>query len=162
MEGLKDSQTQLIEFIKTYQQSFYRLANSYVKNPDTALDMVQNAIVKALSNQQTLKNSEYVKTWFYRILVNECLMYLRKNKQVVLVPLEDESLPQLAANEQQGDSIDIHHALDRLDPKLKTVIVLRYFEDLKLEEIATVTNSHLSTVKSRLYKAHKELKTLLE
>lgn len=60
----------LIEYIEENQNKFYLLAYSYIKERDGALDTVQNAIYKALISWETLKNPEYIKTWFYRILVN--------------------------------------------------------------------------------------------
>ena len=54
--------------------------------------------------------------------------------------------------------MDLYKAIDSLKPKLKTVIILRFFEDKSLAEISKITNSNLSTVKTRLYKALKELK----
>lgn len=68
----------LIPFIRENQQQFYRLAFSYVRDSETAMDLVQDAIVKAIQNMHTLRQPDRLKTWFYRILVNECLMYLRK------------------------------------------------------------------------------------
>lgn len=72
------------EYITQNQQAFYRLAYSYTKNSDAALDVVQDAIVKGIEKLHTLRNPAYMKTWFYRILVNEGLNYLRGKKVVSL------------------------------------------------------------------------------
>ena len=61
-----------------------------------------------------------------------------------------------------SEYIDLYQALDKLPIKLKTVVLLRFFEDMKLEEIAQITGVNLSTVKSRLYKALKVLKINME
>ena len=74
----------LAAYIKNDSAAFYRLAYSYVKNREAALDVVQEAVVKALQHISSLRNTDYMKTWFYRILVNECLMYLRKRKICLL------------------------------------------------------------------------------
>ena len=58
---------QLSDYIVAHQEEFYRLAYSYVKNRDAALDVVQESIVKALAKSDTLRRPEYLKTWFYRI-----------------------------------------------------------------------------------------------
>lgn len=52
--------------------------------------------------------------------------------------------------------MDVYRAVDHLEPKLKTIVILRYFEDLKLEEIAQATGANLNTVKARLYRALKK------
>ena len=147
----------LIPFIRENQQQFYRLAFSYVRDNETAMDLVQDAIVKAIQNMHTLRQPDRLKTWFYRILVNECLMYLRKNRK--LLPIQ--SLEQELAAPEQGNQ-DLHEAISQLPPHLRTIILLRFFEDMKLEEIARITRTNLSTVKSRLYKALKLLRLEME
>ena len=122
-------------FVRERQQDFYKLADSYVHNQDAAMDMVQNAIVQALGSLHRLRQSQYMETWFYRILVNACLSYLRTAGRVVLV--------------------------DQLPPKLKTVIVLRYFEDRPLQQIAMMTGVGLSCAKGRLYRALQALQRIL-
>ena len=147
----------LVPFIRENQQQFYRLAFSYVRDSETAMDLVQDAIVKAIQNMHTLRQPDRLKTWFYRILVNECLMYLRKNRK--LLPIQ--SLEQELAAPEQGNQ-DLHEAISQLPPHLRTIILLRFFEDMKLEEIARITRTNLSTVKSRLYKALKLLRLEME
>ena len=82
----------LIEYIEENQNKFYLLAYSYIKERDGALDTVQNAIYKALISWETLKNPEYIKTWFYRILVNSALDELRTRKK--LYPTAPEKMPE--------------------------------------------------------------------
>ena len=148
------SQDEFAGFVHENQHKFYRLAYSYVKNRDEALDLVQEAVVRALQKLSALRQPEYMKTWFYRILVNECLMYLRKRK-IVNLPYED-----LLSESVSTDlsSLEMLSCIEKLEPKLKTVVFLRFYEDMKLEEIANVTETNLSTVKSRLYRALKLLR----
>lgn len=146
----------LVAYIEDNQQAFYRLAFGYVKNADAAMDIVQEAVVKALSNVQKLRRVETMRTWFYRILVNESLTYLRKNKRFVY---DESRLEQLQSKQRDtAQEMDVWQAIQALPPKLRTVILLRFFEDMKLEEVAQVTQSNLSTVKTRLYKALDVLK----
>lgn len=145
----------LKEYLQTHQQDFYRLAYSYTKNRDAALDVVQDSIVKAITKAGSLKNPGHMKTWFYRILTNESLSALRRRKDHV----SDDALEELpAAGTDTAAALDLYRAIGRLSPKLKTVILLRYFEDMKLEEIAGVTHSNLNTVKTRLYQGLRLLK----
>ena len=67
-------------YIIEHQNQFYRLAYSYVRNQEDALDAVQNAVCKALEHYGALKNEQAIRTWFYRILVNESLGILKKKK----------------------------------------------------------------------------------
>ena len=76
----------LADYIVPHQEDFYRLAFSYVKNRDAALDVVQESIVKALSKADTLREPAYLRTWFYRILLNESMNHFRRTRRIL--PLE--------------------------------------------------------------------------
>lgn len=147
-------------YLEENQERFYRLAFSYVKNREAALDLVQDAVVKAITNLGSLKKPEYMKTWFYRILVNECLMYLRKNRILYLPNLEEQF--EQPYTQRHFEDLELYEAVGSLDPVLKTVVILRFFEDLKLDDIARITGTNLSTVKSRLYKALRVLRVSIE
>lgn len=149
------------EYITQNQQSFYRLAYSYTKNSDAALDVVQNAIVKGIEKLHTLRNPDFMRTWFYRILVNEGLTYLRRNNVISLEEYGETALP-VGKDMDVAQNVDLYNAVQKLEPKLKTIVILRFFEDMKLEDIAAVTGDNLSTVKSRLYKALRLLKLDLQ
>ena len=156
MNTAPDNRQLLTDYILAHQEDFYRLAYSYVKDRDAALDVVQESIVKALTKAASLRDPAYLRTWFYRILVNESMDFFRRGRR--LVPLEGQ-LDQAAAPEPDRSAwLDLYDAIDRLNEKERTVIRLRFFEDMKLEEIAQVTGVNLNTVKSRLYKGLKRLK----
>ena len=142
---------QLSDYIVAHQEEFYRLAYSYVKNRDAALDVVQESIVKALTKCDTLRQPEYLKPWFYRILLNESMNHYRRARR--LVPLETTLTDTPAPARDPGERLDLYDAIERLDWKEQTVVRLRFFEDMKLEEISQVMGLPLSTVKSRLYRA---------
>ncbi len=153
---MQDKRESLKEYVKLNQQDFYRLAFSYTKNSDAALDVVQESIVKAIDKIGSLNDTAYLKTWFYRILVNESLMHLRRSKRLVLVESIEDGEP--GYGEDLAQSMDMYNAIQALEVKIRTVIILRFFEDMKLEEIAVITKTNLSTVKSRLYKGLELLK----
>ena len=151
-------QQKLTDYIVAHQGEFYRLAYSYVKNRDAALDVVQESIVKALSRSGSLRKPEFFKAWFYRILLNESMNYYRRAKR--LVPLEDALLDAPAPGRDPGERLDLYDAIERLSPKEQAVIRLRFFEDWKLEDIARITQTNLNTVKSRLYTSLRKLRAL--
>ena len=153
-----DNRQLLVEHILNGQTDFYRLAVSYVKNRDAALDVVQEAIVKALSKVDTVREPAYLKTWFYRILINEAMNHFRRNRN--LVSLEEVMVDRAVESGDPGERLDLYDAIDRLSFQEQTVIKLRYFEDMKLEEIAQATGANLNTVKYRLYKAIRKLKDM--
>jgi RNA polymerase sigma-70 factor, ECF subfamily len=155
------SKSSLEELIADYviknKEIHYRLAFSYVKNADDALDIVQESIYKAISTMDTLKTPGYIKTWFYRILVNTSIDLLRKRNKVVIVDDETLSDYDLSKADNYMD-IDLQKALENLPVQYRSVVVLRFFEDLKIEEIADVLDENVNTIKTRLYKALKILR----
>ena len=157
-QNAPDNRQLLVDHILNGQTDFYRLAMSYVKNRDAALDVVQEAIVKALSKVDTVREPAYLKTWFYRILINEAMNHFRRNRN--LISLEEVMADRAAEPRDPGERLDLYDAIDRLSFPEQTVIKLRYFEDMKLEEIAQATGANLNTVKSRLYKAIRKLKDM--
>ena len=158
---MQDVKEILIEYIKDNQEKLYRIAFSYSKNEEAALDIVQEAITKALKNINKLSEESYIKTWFYRILINESLQYIRKNKRILTYELEAIE-NKVDCNVDFAEGLDVYKYVQDLNEKLKTVIILRFFEDMKISEIAKITKTNESTVKSRLYKGLKEIKRLIE
>ena len=67
----------LAAYLIANREKFYRLAFSYVRSQEAALDIVQNAVVKGLEHAESIREMAYIKTWFYRILVNESLSYMK-------------------------------------------------------------------------------------
>lgn len=158
---------QFIRYIEENQERFYYLAYSYMKEPNAALDIVQESLYKALKSLDSLKESSYMQTWFYRILVNTSLDELRKNKRTILQDPtdlsahQDENAAKVPMTEQ-AELMDLYQALDELDPQSKTVVVLRYFEDRKLNEIAEILDENINSIKSRLYRSLEKLKLKLK
>ncbi len=74
----------LVSYIVENQNKFYRVAYSYARNQEDALDIVQNAVCKALESYKNIRNADAVKTWFYRILINESLAAIKQRKKELL------------------------------------------------------------------------------
>lgn len=150
-----------VQYIIENQNKFYRLAYSYVQEEQAALDVVQNAICRALEGCFGLKNPLALRTWFYRILVNESLQYLRKQKKETT--LTEEHTANLTYSEPAfEEDKQAYEAVMGLPEPMKTVVLLHFYEDLTLKQIAEITDTPLSTVKTRLYSALKKLRTILK
>ena len=156
----EDIYEQLVTFVTTNQEHFYRFAYSYTREEQAALDAVQNAIYKALTKYQNLREMNHLKTWFYRILINESMTYLRKNKRMLAI--EEIDFVMGYQHQYDIDELNLYQNVNALPDKLRVIIILRFYEEMSLEEIATITKLNLSTVKSRLYKALKLLKLELK
>ena len=143
------------EILQSYQ-SLYRLAYGYVKNPDDAMDVVQESAYKAILHADEMRFRETVKGWLCRIVVNTALDLIRRRKRESLT----EEIPEIG-REDTYENIDVMRALDTLDEREKTVVMLRFFQDMKLSEISSVTGESLSSVKSILYRSLRKLKVKL-
>ena len=160
-EKREKANRELIEniILRKYNQ-YYRLAYGYVHNEADACDIVQNGAYKALRSSGTLKNPEYAETWVYRIMLNECFGYLKHPRVLSYEAVQEENGME-AGVEDRYEDVDLQRALDMLPDSDKAVIILKYFEEKKLEEIAEILDENISTVKSRLYRSMKKLRNSL-
>lgn len=153
----------LVKHIVENQNQFYRAAYYYVKNREAALDVVQNAICKGLENYEKLQSKEAMASWFYRIVINESLMYLRKEKKYIAWDESDNDLLEGSYEEPAYEpKLEVISKISELPIEMQVVIQLHFFEEKTLKEIAEITDTNLNTVKSRLYAACKKLGKELE
>lgn len=151
---------QLTAFLVEEQARSYRLAYSYLKNREEALDAVQTAVCKALEKQDSLREPAAVRAWFYHILVNVCTDQLRQRKRVIFVP--PDALDTGSYEDPLPADGSLAQRVDALPVEVGTIIKLRFYEELSLKEISAVTGCTLSTVKTRLYTGLKKLRVSLE
>lgn len=152
--------TKVEKYIIDNKDSFYRIAYSYTKNEEDALDVVQEAMYKALYSVENIKEVNYIKTWFYKILVRTSIDFIRKNRKynnMIDIDIVDET-----GEYDKYTDLDLRRALEELPIEYKSIIILRFFEDLKIEEVAIILDENVNTVKTRLYTALKKLKLKIE
>lgn len=143
--------------IKNYEK-YYRIAFSYTFQEQDAMDIVQEGVYKAILKSNSLKKPEYADTWICRIMMNEAVRFLEKNRgRTVSI----EEIPERGESDQVED-VDLKRALERLDDKERAIVILRYFEDEKLETIGRMLDLNVNTVKSKLYRAIEKLKGYME
>lgn len=154
---MKDKNYQLtVDALLRYQDAMYRIAMSTVRNADDALDIVQASALKALENYHKLKSPDSIRSWLFRIVVNEAIDHIKSSGRELL---GEENIPESSYHEPAYDRSgeDVCEAVMKLPEQLRIPVILRYYEELSLREISEVTGINLSTVKTRLYKAHKLL-----
>lgn len=152
----QDLYKSITAYIIENQNKFYRLAYSYVRNQEDALDVVQNAVCKALENYEGIRNEGAIKTWFYRILVNESLLFIKEKNRISIQAEEQEELSYEDKAFDPQD--DLYTCINKLDKDTQMIIKLRFFEEMSLKEIAQIIEMNLSTVKAKLYRGLKQLK----
>lgn len=151
--------------IEHYKEYLYRTAWLLVKNQENALDIVGECILKGFRSIHTLRKPEYFKSWLTRVLINVANSHYKKNPYMVSMDDEENAAVQVAAPEASvscEERMDLHQAIDLLPEKQRMVIILKYFDDMKIEEIAYVMRIPGGSVKAYLNRARTNLRNILK
>ncbi|NCB64190.1 MAG: sigma-70 family RNA polymerase sigma factor [Clostridia bacterium] len=149
--------SEFTELVEQKQGSFYRVAYGYAKNQEDALEIVQETVCKAFAGKHRLKDATRFYPWFYRILANTAVSFLRKRS--TFLPLEEWSeTPTSEGEENRDEAIWLKDELRRLDAKSRTVVIFKIYEDMTFREIAEVMKKPESTIKSEYYRGLNLLK----
>ena len=157
-KGDKESFSKIILQIK---DEAYKIAYCYLRDENDSIDAVCDAVEKALLNIRKLKQPKYFKTWFMRIVINECKMQLREKQKVIHSADElYESEDRRGATSEDG--IDLKECLKKLSENDRILIYMKYYMGYTLEEIAESTGIPTGTVKTKIYSNLKLLRKQLE
>ena len=156
-KAIKGDNESFDTLMQSKRENIYKVAYSYVNNTEYALDIMQEVIYKALVSIKNLKEPEYFNTWLTRITINCSINYLNKSKKVI--SMDENHIKDMTLCKSNTEEImDLHESLKKLDVKYKTIILLKYFEDLTLKDISDILKLPLSTVKTQLYRGLEKLK----
>jgi RNA polymerase sigma-70 factor (ECF subfamily) len=162
------------ELVRRYQDRLYNTVYRLVENPDDALDVVQDAFLNAYQSLDGFKGDSLFFTWLYRIAVNTAISHKRKQRVLLsidgdrngassLQPLDDSAYSRPGeALERAEQEQRIQHALSRLSPEHRAVLILKDMEGQKYEAMADILGVPVGTIRSRLHRARAELRGLLE
>lgn len=139
-----DEFAQRIELVR---MRLYKTALLYLGSESMAVDVLDEAVYKALRSYKKLRQPEFFDTWMTRILINECLREMKRRKR--LIPLD--SLPETAALE--FDALPLKEAVRRLPKDLKEIVILRYFIGYTLKEAAEILQIPQGTAATHQRKA---------
>jgi RNA polymerase sigma-70 factor (ECF subfamily) len=155
-------QDALVGMIERAIRPSFRLARAVLLDDREAEDAVQDACIRAWRSRSSLRDPKLFRPWFDRILINVCRDQIRarRRQRVRAIALQHAFTDQTAARGDVERGID--DALDALDPEHRLVVVLRYWEDLELEDISSRCGIPTGTVKSRLHYAIKTMRQRLE
>ena len=140
----------------------YRLARAILLDDGEAEDAVQEASLAAWRRRDSLRDAERFDVWFERILVNQCRDQLRRRKRTVQLAPPPIGFDPAAAAPDTGTDPALDRALDALDADHRIVVVMRYWQDRTVEDIAERVGIPAGTVKSRLHNALRTLRVSLE
>ncbi|MDN4608802.1 sigma-70 family RNA polymerase sigma factor [Sporosarcina highlanderae] len=156
--AIRGDEEAFLQLISMNKEALYRTAFAYLKNEEDAVDAVQEVTMRAFEKIKTLRMPEYAKTWLIRIMMNHCHDVLQKKKRYVF----DESIGELKGVSDDFTYMEVEEALSQLSEKDRQLVHLKYLHDIKIKDIADMTSTPEGTVKTRLYKAVKSLRTFLE
>ena len=142
-----------VRHLETSLDRSYALAAVILGDRDEAEEATHDAVCAAWRGLDRLRDPQRMEAWFTRILVNACRDHLRRRRIRPLAVELPETLPAPGAMSDPGALDEISRALDGLSPEHRAVIVLRFWADLPLEQIAERTGERTGTVKSRLHYA---------
>ena len=143
--------------IETLGPTLFRVAFAILRNRTDSEDAAQNATLKAYRSLDTLKQRRFFKTWFIRILKNECFDMLKYRRPATDVYDQDE-----LSYEMTVPDMDLNRAFDKLSPEERLTITLYYYEGYDTREIAQLTDVSEGTVRSRLSRGRASLRMLLQ
>jgi len=152
--------------LKKYQQKIYWHVRRMVIDHDDADDVVQDIFVKVWKNLGNFREDSQLYTWLYRIATNECITFLNKKKQKQNVSLDDDTTAYLAETLADGSyfngdraQMKLQQALLTLPEKQKLVFNMKYFEDMKYEEISEVLGTSVGALKASYHLAVKKIES---
>ncbi len=156
------------EIFRLYKDKAVRTAYLITGNRFTSEDVVQEAFILCYSKINTLKNPELFKPWFFKIVTRLSWKHSNSNKK--FIPVENifekeeisESLVKSSYNSFDKEEYDeLYRCINLLDKKSRITIILFYFNDFSVKEIAEIMGCFQGTVKSRLFNSRKKLKQFL-
>lgn len=140
----------------------YRLARAILQDDAEAEDAVQEASLAAWRRRGTLRDSTRFEPWFDRILINQCRDQLRRRRRAIRVAVPPIGFEPAAPRPETGTDADLDRALDTLDADHRIVVLLRYWQDRTVDDIADRVGIPAGTVKSRLHHALRSMRASLE
>lgn len=170
LQKLKNPETKRYGFnllVREYQQRIYWHVRKMVIDHDDANDLVQEIFIKIWKNLDKFREESKLYTWIYTIASNECLNFLKKKRNRYFLPIVDVSAELNQKLEQSayisGDEVQnkLQKALLTLPDKQRMVFNMKYYDEMKYDEIAEITNTSIGSLKASYHHAVKKIKEFL-
>lgn len=155
------------KLMKKYQERIYWHIRRMVLRHEDADDVIQNTFVKAWKGLPKFREEANLYTWLYRIATNETITFINANKKRQAQSIDEVShilQAQKAEHYFSGDEIEIklHQAISTLPDKQKLVFNMKYFDDMKYQDIADVLGGSVGSLKASYFHAVKKIETFLK
>ena len=160
-ESMKGNKESFGILIKNNKEYLYKMVFLYVKDEQDALEVIHETVYRAFLNIEKLKKAKFFNTWITRILINVSIDFLKKKGKNEML---DESTPirKEKCEISTDEKLDLYNAIDLLNDNYKTVIIMMYFNDMKIKDISKVMEIPENTVKTYLRRAKQALGEVLK
>ncbi|MCX0395534.1 sigma-70 family RNA polymerase sigma factor [Clostridium perfringens] len=160
-ESMKGNKESFGILIKNNKEYLYKMAFLYAKDEQDALEVIHETVYRAFLNIEKLKKAKFFNTWITRILINVSIDFLKKKGKNEML---DESTPIIKEKCEISteEKLDLYNAIDLLNDNYKTVIIMMYFNDMKIKDISKVMEIPENTVKTYLRRAKQALGEVLK
>ncbi|MCX0371525.1 sigma-70 family RNA polymerase sigma factor [Clostridium perfringens] len=160
-ESMKGNKESFGILIKNNKEYLYKMAFLYVKDEQDALEVIHETVYRVFLNIEKLKKAKFFNTWITRILINVSIDFLKKKGKNEML---DESTPirKERCEISTEEKLDLYNAIDLLNDNYKTVIIMMYFNDMKIKDISKVMETPENTVKTYLRRAKQALGEVLK
>ena len=148
--------------LATVKVKLYKTGMAILKNDDDTCDAIQETLISAYKNFNTLKEKKYFSTWITRILINKCYDIIKKNKKVSYINEQMEQQGDASYYDIYKEESSLEKVLNLISQDLKLVTVLYYYDEFSIKEISEMINIPEGTVKSRLARAREKLYEILK
>ncbi len=154
--------------VREYSEQLYWQIRRMVLTHDDANDVLQNTFIKAWTNLDSFRGEAKLSTWLYRIAINECLTFLNRQRAISQLSIDDVDTNRL--NQLEGDSyfdgdeaqLQFQKALHTLPEKQRLVFNLKYFQEMKYEEMSEVLGTSVGALKASYHHAVKKIEAFLK
>lgn len=164
---LRDTNTRRTTFsevVKAYSEPLYWHIRRMVLSHDDANDLLQNTFVKAWTGIDGFLGNAKVLTWLYRIATNETLTFMSKNNNVPIEDINAETMQIESDTWFDGNEIQarLQAAIQTLPPKQRMVFSMKYFDEMKYEEMSSILGTSVGALKASYHLAVKKISTFFE
>lgn len=168
IQQLRDPKTRretFSELVKAYSEMLYWHIRRMVLSHEDANDLLQNTFVKAWTGLDGFLGNAKVSSWLYRIAINETITFLNKSSKTAPIEEVEAIVSQLEADEYfDGDDLQtrLQAAIQTLPPKQRTIFNMKYFEEMKYEEISNILGTSIGALKASYHLAVKKISSFFE
>ena len=149
--------------VEKYSERLYWHIRTLVFSHDDADDLLQNTFIKVWKSLHSFREESKLYTWLYRIATNETLTFLKKERSKISLSMTgyEEIIDNTILSDPMFDGnkiqVELHKAIQKLPPKQRSVFVMRYFDEMKYEDISEVLSISVGALKASYHHAYQKI-----